>query len=265
MPEDRVRALLQEIKDACQASLGADLTGVYVHGSLGFGCFRWEVSDVDFLVVADAPPVASTADLLRRLAVIDAHGPPKGLEASLLLRRDCAVIDHPVPFLMHYSPAYRDTARTDPVAYAAQPVRRDPDLAAHIMVLHQVGFALCGPPVADVFGQVPRAAYWDSILLDIRDAEASIAENPVYIILNLCRVLAYGQEGLVLSKAKGGEWALAHLPAEYHVPVRAALSAYAGRAEPSLAMPPETLHAFAEWMLQRIRSSSKRFNRKTAG
>lgn len=137
MPEDRVRALLQEIKDACQASLGADLTGVYVHGSLGFGCFRLDVSDVDFLVVSDAPPpVASTADLLRRLAVIDTHGPPKGLEASLLLRRDCAVVDHPVPFLMHYSPAYRDTARTDPVAYAARAVRRDLDLAAHIMVLH---------------------------------------------------------------------------------------------------------------------------------
>lgn len=37
----------------------------------------------------------------------------------------------------------------------------------------------------------------------------------VYIILNLCRVLAYIKEGLVLSKQQGGLWGIEKLPGEY--------------------------------------------------
>lgn len=33
----------------------------------------------------------------------------------------------------------------------------------------------------------------------------------MYMTLNLCRVLAYKEERLILSKQEGGEWALRHL------------------------------------------------------
>ena len=53
----------------------------------------------------------------------------------------------------------------------------------------------------------------DSILHDIRDAEEGILGNPVYYILNMCRVLYYVEEGVVSSKKEAGEWSMNRLPA----------------------------------------------------
>ena len=50
----------------------------------------------------------------------------------------------------------------------------------------------------------------------------------MYVILNLCRVIAYVKENLVLSKRQGGEWGLANLPDKYHVLIRDALDTYRG-------------------------------------
>lgn len=61
------------------------------------------------------------------------------------------------------------------------------------------------------FDPVPKQCYIDSICSDVEHAAADILEQPVYITLNLCRVLAYLKDGLCLSKKEGGEWGLAHL------------------------------------------------------
>jgi streptomycin 3"-adenylyltransferase len=67
----------------------------------------------------------------------------------------------------------------------------DKDLAAHFAVTREVGFALYGPPVEEVFAPVPREAFLDSLRYDIADAADGMKDNPVYYILNLCRALAY--------------------------------------------------------------------------
>ena len=54
----------------------------------------------------------------------------------------------------------------------------------------------------------------DSIWCDIEGAREDILDNPMYIILNLCRVLGYKEEGLILSKKEGGEWMLGKLAEE---------------------------------------------------
>ena len=53
----------------------------------------------------------------------------------------------------------------------------------------------------------------------------------MYLTLNLARVLAYREEGLVLSKKEGGEWALGCLPPEYRPLLRDALREYCEGAE----------------------------------
>ena len=61
---------------------------------------------------------------------------------------------------------------------------------------------------------------------DVENAAEDILENPVYVILNLCRVAAYLRDGMILSKKAGGEWGLAYLSERYHPILRAALTAY---------------------------------------
>ena len=242
-------ALLKRICDAYRAILGDKLTGVYLHGSLAFGCFTWATGDIDFLVVAESPLTqAEKETLVRVLLDMSADAPPKGFEMSVVLRRDCDPVVHPVPFELHFSNAHKARAEADLSAYCRDMHGVDPDLAAHFTVTRAVGQAVYGPPVTEVFGAVPRSAYVDSILFDVENAEADIAGNPVYITLNLCRVLAYVQDSLVLSKEQGGYWGLAHLPAAYHPLLRDALAAYGGAAFPAA----DGLQAFASDMLRRI-------------
>ena len=53
----------------------------------------------------------------------------------------------------------------------------------------------------------------------------------MYLTLNLARVLAYKEEKLVLSKKEGGDWALRHLPSEYHPLIMDAMREYSESAE----------------------------------
>ena len=59
--------------------------------------------------------------------------------------------------------------------------------------------------------------FLDSIKSDIINSQDEVIDNPIYIILNLCRVLAYMQDGLVLSKKEGGEWAIKNISNDKYV------------------------------------------------
>ena len=102
----------------------------------------------------------------------------------------------------------------------------DYDLAAHFTVIRRVGIVLFGSPVREVFGPVPFADYLDSICWDVAGAAQDILHTPLDTVLNLCRVLAAVQEGLVLSKAQGARWGLRHLPKQYRPLLMRAASCY---------------------------------------
>ena len=243
--------LLACVVDAYRAILGHKLTGVYLHGSMAFGCFTWSTGDIDFLVVVESSLTQPEKEaLVRVLLDLTPDAPPKGFEMSVVLRADCDPVVHPVPFQLHFSNAHKIRAEADLPAYCRDMHGTDPDLAAHFMVARAIGKVVYGPPAADVFGEVPHRAYADSILFDVENAEADVVDNPVYITLNLCRVLAWLTEGLVLSKQRGGQWGLAHLPAVYHPLLQGALAAYAGGDFPMTT----GLKEFAAEMLQSIRA-----------
>ena len=84
----------------------------------------------------------------------------------------------------------------------------DKDLAAHSTIIYHRRKCLYGNDIKDVFGAVSKKDYFDSIWSDIEEAETEIMDNPTYIILNLCRVLAYKKEELILSKQEGGKWGI---------------------------------------------------------
>ena len=55
-----------------------------------------------------------------------------------------------------------------------------------------------------------------------------MAGNPLYFILNACRVYAYLLDGSIFSKDEGGSWGLHTLPGEYHSVIAQALEIYRG-------------------------------------
>lgn len=46
--------------------------------------------------------------------------------------------------------------------------------------------------------------YWQIILYDLNFATVEITSEPMYVIFNLCRVLAYKKDRLITSKLSAG-------------------------------------------------------------
>lgn len=244
-------ALLDAVARTYAKILGKNLVGIYVHGSIAFGCFNWDTSDIDFIVVTEEPPALEEKEaLLACLLSLDKSAPPKGFEMSVVLRRHCTHFVYPTPYELHFSNAHKAACMANRAAYCQSSHGTDKDLAAHFTVIRAAGRTLLGEDRAHVFGPVPAACYADSIKGDVANAAETIGENPVYVILNLCRVLAYIKEGLVLSKKDGGAWGVKNLPPKYGAVAAEACKRYAGHAPCPLEA--ELLQAFAAFMLSQI-------------
>ncbi|WP_172253130.1 aminoglycoside adenylyltransferase domain-containing protein [Saccharibacillus deserti] len=232
-------------------ALGAQVTGIYLHGSLAIGGFNPARSDIDLLVVVRERP---ERDRLRELtrSILDVHnGFPEGrdLEFSVVEEAVLHHFVHPTPCVYHYSGVHRQRYASDPDYLCAD--YEDADLAAQITVAYERGVALYGQPLRDLYPPVPRADYLESVWSDVSNAEAEIVDNSVYLTLNLCRVLMFLEEGAVASKKEGGEWAVKSLP-EWSDIVRPVLASYQGEAESPPTVPESRLKAFAHAMMQAI-------------
>ena len=224
--------LLSTFVEQSKEILGGSLAGIYLHGSAAMGCFRADKSDLDLIVVVDSPvPDPVKRAFMDMVVRCNAMGPAKGIEMSIVLRKACSPFVYPTPFELHFSAAHLKWYAEDPEGYIRRMNGTDRDLAAHFTVIRRRGRCLYGAPVEDVFAEVPGPDYMDAIRDDVSDAPEQITENPMYLILNLARVLAWKEEKLVLSKKEGGEWALRRLPAEYHPLIRDALREYTEGAE----------------------------------
>ena len=220
----KLKAITEEFTAQSKLILGSTLTGVYLHGSAAMGCFNPQKSDIDLLTVIDGDfPDEKKLLYMDMVVRLNSLAPPKGIEMSVVQRSVCNPFVYPTPYELHFSVAHLEKYKQDAQGYIRKMVGTDRDLAAHFTITRHKGVCLFGKEISEVFGDVKPSEYFDSILFDIEDAESDIIKNPVYIILNLCRVLAYKKEGLVLSKAEGGNWALERIATQHRALVQAAL------------------------------------------
>ncbi len=247
--------LLDEIVDKSKKILKEDLTGIYLHGSLVMGCFNPDKSDIDLIIVINN----SITDLqklqfMNYVVEWNKTAPDKGIELSIVRKEYCQNFLYPTPFELHFSNTHLQWFIDDPTDYIHKMNGTDKDLAAHFKIIKEYGVVLQGEEIEDVFADVPRKDYIDSIWSDVEGAGEDIADEPVYVILNLCRTAAFLRNGLILSKKQGGEWALQNLPAQYHTLISNALQSYGN----INAMDVDTAEAkkFADHMLRMIKEEN---------
>lgn len=246
--------ILEQIKIAYKEILKDKLVGIYIHGSIAFKCFNWDKSDIDFLVVVNENLKQQEKEaLISTLLDVDKYCPEKGLEMSVVLDKVCKPFVYPTPYELHFSNSYCEEYKNDLAGLCERLNGTDKDLAAHITVINQVGITLCGKEKNEVFEPVPKEFYVDSILYDIENANEEIEENPVYFILNLCRVLAYLESGQVLSKRQGGQWGIDNLPEDYETLIKKAIVSYKTDIDFQEA---NLINDFANYMLMQIKDKS---------
>ena len=240
-----------EFAERSEKILKDNLVGIYLHGSAVMGCFNPNKSDIDLIVVVrEHVSDAVKREYMDMVVELDAFGPEKGIEMSVVTKDACKPFLYPSPFELHFSKMHLEWYRSNPDDYIKNMKGTDKDLAAHFTIIGKRGRCLFGAPIDEVFADVPAEAYLDSIYDDIAEAEDDIEENTMYLTLNLARVLAYKKEGLILSKKEGGEWALKNLPKEYHAIIETALKEYAGK---SVSYDMELAKEYAGYMIKQIR------------
>lgn len=233
-----------------------NLVGVYLHGSSVMGCFNPNKSDLDFIIVVKKPMSDDVKRAYMEMVVkYSALGPSKGIEMSVVLENVCKPFVYPTPFELHFSIGHLDWYEDNPDEYIKKMNGKDKDLAAHFTIINKRGKCLYGLPIKEVFGEVPNYDYMDSIWYDVKNAKKEITTYPMYLILNLPRVLAYKEEGLVLSKKEGGQWALANLPNEYHSLIQDALCEYIENKQ--IVYDKALAKHYAKYMIKRIKLKRK--------
>ena len=211
-----IRAFVQRFIRLTTDWLGAaNVTGVYLHGSLATGSYYRPKSDIDLLIVVpDRLDGGMAAGLNLAIARLAEKRPTVGsLEVSAMTADTAARVPIPTPYELSYG-----TGRTDG------------DLPAHLFCVRRRGVCLYGRPIAEVFGDVSREAFLRAILADageILEGER-LLEIPYYGVLNLCRVLQAltDREVYPYSKDEGGAWGLRRLPERFRPLIAAALDVY---------------------------------------
>lgn len=221
------QSILDEIVEHSKQIFGEELIGVYLHGSMAMGCFQANISDIDLIfVIRDRITDTQKLQFMNYIVDVNQIAPRKGIELSIVKQKYCKPFVYPTPFELHFSNAHKQWFADNPTDYIQKMNGTDKDLAAHFKIIKNYGVVLYGAEINDIFADVPKNDYIDSIWNDISEAKEDILENPVYIILNLCRVAAFLKDDLVLSKKQGGEWGINHLSSKYHVLISNALQSY---------------------------------------
>ena len=247
------KTLLEKFVSCSKEIFGYNLTGIYLHGSAVMGCFNPEKSDLDLIVVVkDEIPEDEKRRFMDMVVELNKQAPAKGLELSVVKESVCNPFVYPTPFELHFSVAHLNWYQSNPQDYIEKMKGTDRDLAAHFTIICHRGQVLYGKEIFEVFAPVSKKDYLDSIWGDIENAPEEIAENPMYLTLNLCRVLAYKKEGLIVSKQEGGEWGLKNVDRpEFRALIEAALKEY--QSKESMAFDETVAIEFAAFMLEEIK------------
>lgn len=239
------------------ALLPDNVAGIYLHGSLAMGCFNPKRSDVDFLVITHTTTPNAVKPGLARMLLKNSLNPAP-IEIHFIQQSHLNPWQYPTRFDFHYSESWRERFEIELQNGSWQiftdPEQVDEELGAHVTITHQRGICLYGDNISAVFPDVPTKDYIASILGDVLSDQyglSSAINDPVTVILNACRTLAYLKNGEILSKDEGGEWALWNLPEECHAVVLKALCEYRS-SNKSYIHTKGSLHQFATFMREQI-------------
>lgn len=228
--DENIKSFVDELVAKLQVSLGSNLVGVYLHGSLAMGSYYRPKSDIDLIVVAESKMSIENRKAVAEVVAKHSQQKPTtgNIELSVITADTAKKIPVPVPFEVHYSTEWHDKILSGDVDY--RKTKTDIDLQSHLAYVKQRGVVLQGKPIDEVFGEIDWQVFMAGVIDDFNwiVEDKHILETPFYAVLNICRVLQLVAENIqqVHSKDEGGEWALQNLPEQHHAIIQQALDAY---------------------------------------
>lgn len=192
-----------ELARGLRDGLGEGFVGIYLHGSVATGEDVPGKSDADLIAVCGRPLPERVRDGLRDLLTTSA--PLPGLPAvdlGVLTARVAAHPERPVRWEL----MVRGKCAGDRLVVTN--LGGYPGDLLDVELARQHGVALVGPKPRTVFAPVPAAWVLEACAEELRTWVGFCHYNdPSSGVLNACRAWRYAEEGVLSSKAEGGQWA----------------------------------------------------------
>jgi predicted nucleotidyltransferase len=207
-PYPEINALLAVLLENIQAVLGAELTGLYLDGSLANGGFDAD-SDIDFAAVTAHEMTEERFAALRamheRIAALDTPWAIQ-IEGSYLSQ---AAVRRYDPALVRYPNIERGPDER------LKMVEHGPWWAVHRYILRKCGIRLVGPSLATLIDPVPPEELRAAMRNTLQGWSNNLLAHPEiyprrgyqsYIVLSHCRILYTLATGDVVSKQAAAAW-----------------------------------------------------------
>jgi predicted nucleotidyltransferase len=208
-PYPKIDLLLDHLLSEIQAVLGTRLVGLYLHGSLAYGDFDPQSSDIDFLAVTRDAATEADFALLKEMHSRLRAGPSawaQKLEGAYLPRKDLRRHDPehaPVPWLGvdgHFGME-----------------RLGSDWIIQRWILREIGIPVFGPPLKEMIDPVSADELRGAVRSSLREWWSPPFPSPerfqdagyrAYAVLTMCRSLYVLEHGRVASKPEAAKWAM---------------------------------------------------------
>ena len=249
-PYPDANAVLDLLLSGSREIFGARLIGMYLYGSLVTGEFDPATSDVDFVVVTDAPldaGVFAQVDALHRRIAASGLKLARKLEGAYTSPQVLRRFDPTDPPSFYYNEDHEDKLSVSQLGG---------DWIIQRHVLREYGVVVSGPPLKPLIDPVSPDAirasvrellngWWASMLDDATFLQPDAYQ--VFAITTMCRALYTLEQGTIASKPEAARWALAHVDPMWRPLIAAALDWRPGISFDRL---PQTL-AFITYTLDR--------------
>ncbi len=205
-----INSILKELLSRMQEEFGAKLIGLYLYGSLVWGDFDFDISDIDLLAVLTSDITEKEVISLNKLHetfVSDYKEWSDRIEVQYVSTNALKTFKSSVNIMAVISPG--------------EPLHRVDYVEEYLMNFYFVqeqGEALYGPDPKMFIQSISKQDFLDTIIIDARKWRTHI-ENAKYsrpyqgfAIMTLCRAFytfTYGQQ---VSKRKAAEWVKTNYP-----------------------------------------------------
>lgn len=219
-----VKNLLEVFGSEVRDILREKLIGIYVFGSVVMGDFSEYQSDVDFVVLLDAPLKLADGKKLqslhKKLCAIKFGDRLEGEYVAISALREGGVKGR--------------VARCEKGELTLNV--KSEITAKNVFDLRENAIVLYGPDPKSIFPRVPKRLVTEALLENLMEANKELKcrkiEDPNQLssgILDVCRILYALKSGGITSKTKAAIWALKILPEKWKPMVKHALAIRSGK------------------------------------
>jgi Domain of unknown function (DUF4111) len=205
---DEVAAFGKAVVASLRDVLGDDLVGSWFVGSIALGGYVAGESDIDVLAVSQhALPDPVKRSVADAVIATTASCPARGLELTLYRHEvaTSAPVDADFEVNVNGGPRMERAVQLD--------ARDEPGFwyVLDRAIAHRSGVTITGPPAAEVFPDVPRAALLLAMTASMR-WHREHEKATLYSVLNASRSWRYAVDDVLGSKLEGAAWARERWP-----------------------------------------------------